>query len=66
MKKNKIVKISTLAAGALALGSMNGVNAKTLFSSQDLGTGAELRSELLSSTNFSHSIMLYRILPPIK
>lgn len=50
MEKKKVIKISALAAGSLLVGSL-GANANVNQSFEDLGTGSELRSELLSNLN---------------
>lgn len=50
MEKKKMIKISALAAGSLLVGSFS-ANAISNQSFEDLGTGSELRSELLSNLN---------------
>jgi uncharacterized low-complexity protein len=50
MKNKKAIKISALAAGSLLVGAFS-ANATETQSFEDLGTGSELRSELLSNLN---------------
>lgn len=49
--KNQIAKIAAVAAGALAAISFTTASAESLFQSADLGSGSELRSELLFGNN---------------
>lgn len=53
MEKKKKIKISALATGTLALGAFAGnqATAKTVDVFEDLGSGAEFRSELLANSN---------------
>lgn len=50
MKNKKTIKISALAAGSILVSAFS-ANAVSNQSFEDLGTGAELRSELLSNLN---------------
>jgi len=50
MEKRKSIKISALAAGTILMGTIS-ANAAQKLSFEELGTGAELRSELLSNLN---------------
>jgi uncharacterized low-complexity protein len=50
MEKKKVLKISALAAGSLLIGTMS-ANASSTQKFEDLGSGSELRSELLSNLN---------------
>jgi len=50
MEKKKTIKISALAVGSILVGAV-GVNAAQNQPFEELGTGSELRSELLSNLN---------------
>lgn len=51
MEKKNILKTSAIATGAILVGSVSNVQASNLFDSQDLGSGAELRTQLLDLNN---------------
>lgn len=50
MESKKVLN-TALATGAVLAGSLANVQAADLFSAEDLGTGAELRSELIVKNN---------------
>ena len=52
MKKQQVLKSAALAVGTVAVGSFN-ANAANLFETSDLGSGAELRNELLAKNHSS-------------
>ena len=51
MESKKVLKSTALATGTVLIGSLANVQAADLFSSEDLGSGAELRSELIVKNN---------------
>lgn len=51
MEKKKKIQISALAAGTLMVGAFAGSTQAKVISCEDLGTGAELRNELLANHN---------------
>lgn len=51
MESKKVLKSTALATGTVLIGSLANVQAADLFSAEDLGTGAELRSELIVKNN---------------
>ncbi|MDR9486838.1 hypothetical protein [Salibacter sp.] len=57
MKKQQVLKSAALAVGTVAVGSFN-ANAANLFETSDLGSGAELRNELLAKNHSSVNTLL--------
>jgi uncharacterized low-complexity protein len=57
MKKQQVFKSAALAVGTVAVGSFN-ANAANLFETSDLGSGAELRNELLAKNHSSVNTLL--------
>lgn len=57
MNKQQMLKSAALAVGTVAVGSFN-ANAANLFETSDLGSGAELRNELLTKNHSSVNTLL--------